>query len=169
MGKYLITGRQGSGKTTVIRALSDLGYTSYNTDDLPEVTKLQDKGSGEIIDWPKGVVDWNRYSWNWQRPGIDALLRSDETVFLGAVVSNQADFYTMFDRVFVITVTADTLRTRLQIHEHTSHHLPGVIDRILHEHEKRQNLFISEGAEPISGERPTLQTVNEILQIVGSM
>ena len=102
MGKYLITGRQGSGKTTVIKQLQKLGYTAYNTDDLPDVTKLQNKETNETIDWPEGKVDWSRYAWNWQKPEIEKLLASDEIVFIGAVVSNQVDFYPMFDKVLLL-------------------------------------------------------------------
>lgn len=167
MSKYLITGRQGSGKTTLIKHLQKLGYTAYNTDDLPDVTKLQDRETTEIIEWPEGKVDWSKYAWNWQKPKIEKLLTSDEVVFIGAVVSNQLDFYSMFDKVFVITVSSDTLRARLETHEHASHHLPGVIDRITNDHEKKQALFISEGAEPISGEQSTEEIANNILNIVG--
>jgi len=167
MSKYLITGRQGSGKTTVIKQLQKLGYTAYNTDDLPDVTKLQDKETGETIEWPEAKVDWSRYAWNWQKPEIEILLSSDEVVFIGAVVSNQLDFYPMFDKVFVITVSGDTLKARLEAHEHSSHHLPGVIDRITNDHEKKQALFINEGAEPISGEQPVKDITNNILKLVG--
>ena len=163
MGKYLITGRQGSGKTTVIKQLQKLGYTAYNTDDLLDVTKLQDKETKETIEWPEGKVDWSRYAWNWQKPEIEKLLASDEIVFIGAVVSNQVDFYPMFDKVFVITVSVNTLRTRLENHEHSSHHLPGEIDRITNDHEKKQASLINEGAEPISGEGTPSETANLIL------
>ena len=167
MSKYLITGRQGSGKTTVIKQLQKLGYTAYNTDDLPNLTKLQDRETGETIEWPDGKVDWSRYAWNWQKPEIEKLLASDEIVFIGAVVSNQVDFYPMFDKVFVITVSVNTLKTRLETHEHSSHHLPGEIDRITNDHEKKQASFINEGAEPISGERPPKEIANNILNLVG--
>ena len=167
MGKYLITGRQGSGKTTVIKQLQKLGYTAYNTDDLLDVTKLQDKETKETIEWPEGKVDWLRYAWNWQKPEIEKLLASDEIVFIGAVVSNQVDFYPMFDKVFVITVSVNTLRTRLENHEHSSHHLPGEIDRITNDYEKKQASLINEGAEPISGERPPEEIANNILNLVG--
>ncbi len=163
MGKYLITGRQGSGKTTVIKQLQKLGYTAYNTDDLLDVTKLQDKETKETIEWPEGKVDWSRYAWNWQKPEIEKLLASDEIVFIGAVVSNQVDFYPMFDKVFVITVSVNTLKTRLENHEHSSHHLPGEIDRITNDHEKKQASLINEGAEPISGEGTPSETANLIL------
>ena len=163
MGKYLITGRQGSGKTTVIKQLQKLGYTAYNTDDLLDVTKLQDKETKETIEWPEGKVDWSRYAWNWQKPEIEKLLASDEIVFIGAVVSNQVDFYPMFDKVFVVTVSINTLKTRLENHEHSSHHLPGEIDRITNDHEKKQASLINEGAEPISGEGTPSETANLIL------
>jgi dephospho-CoA kinase len=163
MSKYLITGRQGSGKTTVIKQLQKLGYTAYNTDDLPNLTKLQDRETGETIEWPDGKVDWSRYAWNWQKPEIEKLLASDEIVFIGAVVSNQVDFYPMFDKVFVITVSVNTLKTRLENHEHSSHHLPGEIDRITNDHEKKQASFINEGAEPISGEGTPSETAISIL------
>ena len=167
MSKYLITGRQGSGKTTVIKQLQKLGYTAYNTDDLPNLTKLQDRETGETIEWPDGKVDWSRYAWNWQKPEIEKLLASDEIVFIGAVVSNQADFYPMFDKVFVITVSVNTLKTRLENHEHSSHHLPGEIDRITNDYEKKQASLINEGAETISGERPPKEIANNILNLVG--
>ena len=167
MNKYLITGRQGSGKTSIIKYLQKLGYTAYNTDDLPAVTKLQDRETGEIIEWPDSKVDWSKYAWNWQKAEIEKLLKSDDVVFIGAVVSNQVDYYPMFDKVFVVTVSSDTLRTRLESHEHASHHLPGEIDRITNDHENKQNLFINEGAEPVSGERSTEAIANDILRLVG--
>lgn len=163
MGKYLITGRQGSGKTTIIKLLQEQGYTAYNTDDLPETTKLQNKETGKVIEWPDGQVDWSIYAWNWQKPEIERLLASNDNVFLGAVVSNQTDFYPMFDKVFVITVKPETLRQRLSAHEHASHHLPGVIDRILTNHNEKQQRFIEEGAIPISGEGSPEEIIEEIL------
>ncbi len=163
MGKYLITGRQGLGKTTVIKFLQENGYTAFNTDDLPDVTKLQDRQTGEVIDWPDGKVDWSKYAWNWQEQELKKLLASGKTVFIGAVVSNQVDFYDLFDQVFVLAVDATTLRSRLETHEHESHHLPGVIERILTNHETKQKLFIEEGAIPINAKGTTAEIVAEIL------
>jgi len=167
MGKYFITGRKGSGKTTVIKALQERGFTAYNTDDLPDSTKLQNKETDEVVPWPEGVVDWTKYSWNWQKPEIEKLLASDKTVFIGAVTSNQSDFYAMFDKVFLITVDSDTLRQRLEKHEHASHHQPGEIERIVSDHEGRQQRMIKEGVEPVSGTRPTDEIVEDILDRAG--
>ena len=167
MAKYLITGRQGAGKSIVIKLLQQRGYTAYDTDKLPGVTQLQDKQTGEVIDWPEGTVDWTKYAWNWNKTEFERLLADDETVFIGAVVSNQADFYHLFDKIFVITVSAETLQTRLENHEHASHHLPGEIERILNDHQTKKELFVSDGAEPISGDRPADQIVDDILKKIG--
>lgn len=164
MPKYLITGRQGSGKTTVISELSKRGYTAYNTDDLDNVTKLQNIVTKETIPFPETKVDWSKYSWNWQEEELKKLLESDDLVFIGAVVSNQLDFYHLFDKVFVITVCEKTLRERLGKHQHNSHHQPGEIDRITQNHTIKQQSFIDEGAIPINGELPTEEIVGLLLQ-----
>lgn len=167
MAKYFITGRQGSGKTTAIKCLRELGYTAYNTDDLPGVTRLQDKETGKIIDWPKGIVDWTQYAWNWQKSEINQLIQSDDIVFVGAIVSNQVDYYYMFDKVFVITVSSSTLISRLSTHEHDTHHMSGEIDRIAKDHETKQQLLLCQGAIPINGERSVEEVVNDILNQTG--
>lgn len=168
MGKYFITGRQGSGKTSVIKALQARGVTAYNTDDMPGVTRLQNKETGEVVEWPEsGVVDWAKYAWVWQRPEIEKLLASDEVVFLGAIVSEQGQYYPLFDKVFVLTIDAATLRERLEKHEHESHHKPGEIDRILSDHELKQQRLIKEGVETVDATRSTDEIVDDILRRVG--
>ena len=133
MAKYLITGRQGSGKT---------------------------------IDWPEGKVDWETYSWNWQSPKILQILATNDPVFLGAVVSNQAEFYKYFDKIFVLMVSPETLHGRLLQHEHVSHHLPGEIERILLHHEEKQQGLLSNNTIPIDADRPLAEIYNVILKCI---
>ena len=161
MGKYLITGRQGSGKSTVIRTLRERGYTAYNTDDMPEVSRLEDRRTGQQVDWPKGLVDWDRYSWNWQAEPLKKLLESDETVFIGAVMGNQRDFYSLFNKVFALIVTKETLAIHLETHEHK--YTAEEMERIIGRHELRQPKYIADGAIPVDNNGPVEQTVQAIL------
>ena len=92
------------------------------------------------------------------------LLKSDDTVFIGAVVSNQEEYYDIFDKVFVIIVSPETLRKRLSRHEHKSHHLPGVIERMISNLENRQYEYIKSGLIPVSGEGTPVETANLILK-----
>lgn len=57
MGKYLITGVAGSGKTSILRELARRGFTTYNSDHLPEVTRLENKAEQPVA-WPERPVDW---------------------------------------------------------------------------------------------------------------
>lgn len=167
MGKYFITGSQGSGKTTAIGVLQERGYTAYNTDSLPGVTRLQLRETGEFVDWPEGKVDWSTYAWNWQEPEIDQLLESDETVFLGAIVTNQAEFYHKFDERFAITLSANSLKRRLQTHEHARHRLPGEPERLLGELAFKQESFVRTGAIAIPGDGSPDMIVDQILKHTG--
>ena len=164
MSKYLITGRQGSGKTTVIKELQKRGYTAYNTDDLSEVTKLQDISTGEVIAWPEGeLVDWEKYAWNWQKDALLKLLGSDKNVFVGAVTSNQEQFYPSFNKVFALMLSPNNLRSRLEQHEHESHQIPGQIDRWVANHETKQQRFLKAGAVFIDANKSIDEVVDQIL------
>jgi predicted ATPase len=58
MGNYLITGEAGSGKTAAIGELQRRGYTAYNTDELPDVTRLVDIQSGKLVEeWPEKPLE----------------------------------------------------------------------------------------------------------------
>ena len=118
MGKYLITGRPGSGKTTVIQELQRRGYRAFNTDDMPEVTQLEEQATGKVVPWPDGAVDWKKYIWNWQEDGLQKLLSLEGDVFIGGIVGNQKEFYSLFDKIFALTITTETLRQRLDSHSH---------------------------------------------------
>jgi adenylate kinase family enzyme len=163
MAKYLITGRQGSGKSTVIRALAQKGFIAFDTDALDTVTKLQDKLTGQIIDWPEGgAVDWDKYVWNWQEHELRALLAESETVFVGAVVSNQEKFYPPFDKIFVLIIDPESLIKRLELHEHTR--TPAVKERLLANHLVKQQRLIDQGGIPIDGSNDVQQVIKDIQQ-----
>jgi broad-specificity NMP kinase len=163
MSKYLITGRPGCGKSTTIHALAARGYIAYNTDNIPGITRLEDKATREEVTWPEGQVDWKRYAWNWQEKELKQLLKSDDTIFVGAVVGNQEEFYPLFNKVFVLMIDPETLRQRLLSHEHEDHHNPKYIKRMVSIHLEKQDHFIQQGCVPISAVQPVDRVVDEIL------
>jgi broad-specificity NMP kinase len=164
MGKYLITGEAGSGKTTVIQELQGRGYAAYNTDTLPDVTRLVDLQSGKLVDeWPQRPVDWSRYDWKWLEPGLKKLLNSADTVFIGAVVGNQEEFYPLFDKVLALIVDSETLKHRLlTLREHDYGKHPDELAGILASHAAREAGFMAKGALPIDSTQP-LETVVETI------
>jgi dephospho-CoA kinase len=161
MGKYLITGRPGSGKTTVINELKRRGFQAYNTDDMPDVTRLEEQTTGKAVRWPDGPVDWDRFIWNWQDEGIRNLLFTDGDVFIGAIVGNQQMYYSLFDKVFALTLTTETLANRLNTHSHPR--TPAEKERALNLHNTKQERFQEQGLILISSEHPVAEIVDRIL------
>lgn len=164
MGKYFITGRPGSGKSTVIRELRRRGYNAFDTDQLPEITKLEDQTTGEIVAWPDGPVDWKRYRWNWQDAAFRQLLAGEGDIFIGAIVGNQQDYYALFNQVFALTLSEHTLAQRLDSHEHIRTDVEKTQARAVHE--VKQARFRKQGLQLISSERPVSEIVEEILLLV---
>ncbi len=58
-------------------------------------------------------MGWSRYSWNWQEAGLRERLASAGTVFVAAIVSNQEEYCSWFDAIFVLVADVATLRQRL--------------------------------------------------------
>jgi dephospho-CoA kinase len=157
MGKYLITGRPGSGKTTVMEALNGRGFQAFNTDDIPEITKLEEQETGKTVPWPEGAVDWKKYIWNWQEAGLRRLLQTEGDVFIGGIVGNQQKFYPLFDKIFALTISAETLQKRLDSHAHPR--TAQEKERAIAVHYNKQARFEEQGLVLI----PADGSVNEII------
>lgn len=167
MPKVFITGQSGSGKTTVLRELARRGYTTYNTDDLPGITQLELQETGEPVAWPNGYIDWNKYSWNWQDSELRKLLDQDDTVFIGAVVGNQAEYYHLFDYLFALTVNdAELRRRRLNRNERRHNDGDKNIEESVARNRENTAAFIAAGALPIASDRPVSAVVDDILAVI---
>jgi dephospho-CoA kinase len=165
--KYLITGNAGSGKSTIIKELKNLGYPAYNTDDMPEVSKLQDKVSGKEVNRPDGPADNNKNAWNWQEDALRKLLDSNRTVFVGASMSNQQKFYPLFDKIFALMLDEKTLRHRLQTRtNNTFGKHPEELARTLSTNKRVQDNLLKSGAIAIDATRSIKLVANEILSYI---
>lgn len=162
MAKFLVTGDPGSGKSALAEALTRRGYTAYDTDDLPDVTRLEDT-AGRPVDWPEPPVDWSRYGWNWQEAGLRERLASAETVFVAAVVSNQEQYYSWFDAIFVLITDLASLRQRLLSRDGYGKHpveLAGILDGHA---ERAAELLSAPHAVAIDATRPVERVADDVI------
>ncbi len=164
--KVLITGTPGSGKSTIVETIQELGYRGVDLDNFPQAVRLEIAATGEPTEWPDGPVDWNHYAWNMQEQGLKEVLDSDKDVFVAASANNQQKFYALFDRVFALSVDDATLEHQLK--ERDVHEF-GQTDADIAHHVSLNQIGIKQygqdGAIVIDNMRPREVVAKQILSI----
>lgn len=172
MSVYFITGDPGSGKSTVIEELKSRGYTAYNTDDLPDITKLYDLQTDQPVEqWPSSPIDWTRYRWSWDIPALKKLLaESPNPSFAAAITSNSDDNFHLFKQVFALKVSHDTLKHRVLTRTTNNYgkhpqELAGILKRnaVSGEH------WHAKGAIIIDADQPVTKVVDGILSHIDNV
>lgn len=164
MPAYLISGSAGSGKSTICKKLAELGYTAYDTDSYPDFTRLENM-SGEPVPFPEGTIDWDLYRWNWSKEMFLSKLDEKDTVFFCGVSSNQSDYYTYFDKIFVLTLDDETLRHRLLTRTEKDYGKDPrqLEDEIAYRKTRASDLLAQQNAIAIDSTKPLNDVVNDIL------
>jgi dephospho-CoA kinase len=105
MRRVLITGMSGSGKSSVIEALSNRGFKAIDTDWNPD-WEMRPVSGGPDADGP---------GWVWREDRISRLLATEDAdvLFVSACVPNQAKFYARFDHVVLLSVSPELTLERL--------------------------------------------------------
>jgi dephospho-CoA kinase len=97
MKRILLTGMSGTGKSTVIDRLADLGYRAVDLDD-PAWSEYDDAAD-----------------WLWREDLVEQLLaRTDgDLLFVSGCATNQVEFHSRFDHVVLLSAPAPVLMERL--------------------------------------------------------
>ena len=100
MKRVLLTGMSGTGKSTVINKLGELGYKVVDTD-YGGFTLEVDSGAG-----PERL---------WRDDPIQEVLSADEAdvLFISGTSRNQVKFYPQFDHIVLLSAPAHVLVERL--------------------------------------------------------
>jgi dephospho-CoA kinase len=166
--KVLITGSSTVGKSSVIRELQRRGMTAIDVDkEEPTLVRLEIKDTGEPADWPEGYVDWSYYSWNLQQPALDKALARDDTVILGGIFGNQRDYYHLFDKIIVLTVSASAYKQRLdgRPRRNVGDSDQNMSDR-LSKYPAMLERLLSHGAIPVSNDGRVETTAEKIIELI---
>jgi hypothetical protein len=125
MSSYLISGPNGTGKSTVGRVLQSRGFRVIETDTEPGVSAWFDNASGQKVnreDMPEYPVPakWlAAHSWLWDRAKMNELFASvgpEPTFFVGGAY-NEHEFMEDFYKRFALHTTNENIKTRLQSEE----------------------------------------------------
>lgn len=113
---YLITGVVGAGKSSARRLLEKAGYRGVELDDKG-LSNWINKKTGVIGKYSPGVSrEWlEKYSWIVDKKKLAQILsaKGGADVFVSGIPSNTVDILDLFDAVFLLQISADTIRKRL--------------------------------------------------------
>jgi dephospho-CoA kinase len=164
--KCLVTGRAGSGKSAVNSELKNRGLRSYDTDTFPGLARWEDIKTGQQVRVdPSKYVDYTKIDWNWQDGVLRSLLASEDDLFLCGSASNELDYHPLFDKVFVLTLDADTQLARLKSRPDDYGKDPAQQAEIIKEQAEFVEDALRLGAIAVDGTRSINAVVDEILTL----
>lgn len=166
MGRFLVTGLGGSGKSKVCELLNESGLFALDGDDVPGLTRWQSAKTGQPIevDHTK-FVDYKKVDWAWQPEVLNEILALHPDLFLCGSASNEFDFFDKFDKTFVLTLEREKHESNLKSRSSSYGKDPKTIDSILSNQPGFVERAISLGALVIDANGSPEETVNQIITL----
>ena len=151
MKRVLLTGMSGTGKSSVIRALADLGYKAIDTDD------------GWCEQLPGGRQ-------RWREDAIARLLATGDAdvLFVAGCEENQVRFHPQFDHIILLSAPIQTMMQRLVDRTGNSFGKKhGDLSRVLSDTENVEPLLRRAADREIITTVPLEDVVRAVLRVVG--
>lgn len=148
----LLTGMSGTGKSTVLARLGELGHKVVDTD-----------YGGYTVDTPERL---------WHEERIEELLSTEDAdaLFVGGTVANQVLFYPRFDHIVLLSAPAAVLVERLRTRTtNTYGKRPGELADTLHYVETVEPLLRRSATLEVDTTAPLEEVVEAILDHVRVM
>lgn len=150
MRRVLLTGMSGTGKSTVINKLAELGYKTVDTD-YGGFTEEVDSGHGREQLWREDRL-------------TELLSRDDaEVLFVSGTARNQVQFYRLFDAVILLSAPRAVLVERLTTRTNNPYGHTAI--------DRAEALRLLDTIEPLLRRRATLEidTSASVDQVVAAI
>jgi adenylate kinase family enzyme len=167
MAHYLITGRGGSGKSTICKLLQSQNLPAFDTDEIPGLAQWQDVKTGQPLNAePDGYIDFTKIAWNWNETILRELLSKPKDIILCGSSSNQKKFHHLFDKVFILTLDPGVHDTHLRERTSSYGKHPQQRTEIIQSQQAFAAEIIGKGAIPISTDINPEQSVTQIMRYI---
>ena len=152
MKRVLLTGMSGTGKSSVIQALTALGHKAIDTDD------------GWCEPLPGGRQ-------RWREDAIEQLLDTEDArvLFIAGCEENQVRFHSRFDLIVLLSAPAEVLAGRLAIRTGNPFgKSAGELERVLDDLRLVEPLLRRAADHEIVTTRPLDDVAAEVLRLSGA-
>jgi|GEM_PF-47116 len=171
MSAFLITGRGGSGKSTIAAELARRGYKALDGDNIPGLSRWEDTATGRPVEVDfHGFVDYTKVAWNWEsevlKKVISANTQDQEPFFLCGSASNQANLYDGFATVFVLELDSKTHRERLSFRDSAYGKDLKMMSELIDKHQSLVKELAQAGAIVVNVNQSLEKAVDDILDHV---
>lgn len=149
MKRVLLTGMSGTGKSSVIQALSARGFKAVDTDD----------------GWCEPLPGSRQ---RWREDAIGQLLDTEDAkvLFVVGCEENQVRFHRRFDLIILLSAPAEVLAERLASRTTNSFgRAPGELDRVLDDLQAVEPLLRTAATHEIRTTMPLSEVVAAVLHL----
>ncbi|HXH26272.1 MAG TPA: AAA family ATPase [Candidatus Acidoferrum sp.] len=173
MSLYYITGATGTGKSTIRKALQTRGYSAHDVDE-DDFAAFYNKKTGEAEDRPNDYAlrtkEWyENHEWRLFPEAVEVLAQSaqGQEVFLCGIASNNEALRHYFDKVFCLTLDADTLTDRILTRTNNEFgKAPDELKNILSWHQSFEARNKASGSIMIDASQPVGKIVDYIVKTI---
>lgn len=164
MAKVLVTGRAGSGKTTVVHELLKRGYSAFDTDEVPLLSSWVNKTTGKAVTLEDcSVVDNKLYVWLWSPALLEEFIQGHKNLFICGGADNDYDFDTLFDYHFVLDVSPQIQSERVK-HRTNNTYGKGMIPVVIDDQKNHIAKARQQKSILINADQPIVRVVDDILR-----